>query len=294
MSTVLLRVMVCSMVAVGVSAIGAVGQTSSVRSCPRPAAGSIVVEPQDLESHGGVLNVSLTYRNCFDEHGHIRYGYFDPSGREAPTLRLKPGDLLVLKLTNELSPSLPLPPTARAPMGMNHQHSAPSACGGGVMNSLSTNLHFHGLTIPPVCHQDDVLQTFIPPDHKPFEYRFQIPPDEPPGMYWYHPHVHGLTSPQVLGGASGAIIVEGLGRANPHLAGLPERVLVIRDQDLINPNAIPRTSGNVPPPTVLRDTEGDILNTGTGEGKPAKDLSINFVPVPFPDYKPGSHSDPAG
>src|ERR1700693_3297314 len=42
----------------------------------------------------------------------------------------------------------------------------------------------------------------------------------------------------------------------------------------------------MPPPLVLRDPEGDILNTGTGEGKPSKDLSINFVPVAFPDYSP--------
>jgi FtsP/CotA-like multicopper oxidase with cupredoxin domain len=36
----------------------------------------------------------------------------------------------------------------------------------------------------------------------------------------------------------------------------------------------------------LPDAEGDILNTGTDGGKPAKDLSLNFVPVAYPDYKP--------
>jgi FtsP/CotA-like multicopper oxidase with cupredoxin domain len=35
-----------------------------------------------------------------------------------------------------------------------------------------------------------------------------------------------------------------------------------------------------------RDPEGDAMNTGTGEGKPAKDLSINYVPVPYPTYPP--------
>ena len=120
----------------------------------------------------------------------------------------------------------------------------------------------------------------------PFEYRFRIPADEAPGLYWYHPHVHGFTSPQVLGGASGAIVVEGIERANMQLAGLPERVFMIRDQDLLNPNARPLNTGNVPPPLVLHDAEGDILNTGTGGGKPAKDLSINFVPVAYPEYTP--------
>jgi FtsP/CotA-like multicopper oxidase with cupredoxin domain len=37
---------------------------------------------------------------------------------------------------------------------------------------------------------------------------------------------------------------------------------------------------------VMRDAEGDILNSGTGGGKPAKDLSLNFVPVSYPSYAP--------
>ena len=146
------------------------------------------------------------------------------------------------------------------------------------MTASSTNLHFHGLMIPPVCHQDDVLHTVVGPSAAPFEYRFQIP-DQPPGLYWYHPHIHGFTKAQVLGGASGALIVEGIERVNPQLAGLPERVLVIRDQDLLNPDAQPTTPDSAPHTVVLRDAEGDILNTGTDGGKPAKDLSLNFVPV---------------
>jgi FtsP/CotA-like multicopper oxidase with cupredoxin domain len=35
------------------------------------------------------------------------------------------------------------------------------------------------------------------------------------------------------------------------------------------------------------DRDGDSTNNGTGFGKPAKDLSINYVPVPYPDYPPG-------
>jgi FtsP/CotA-like multicopper oxidase with cupredoxin domain len=62
--------------------------------------------------------------------------------------------------------------------------------------------------------------------------------------------------------------------------------LIIRDQDLINPDAQPVQTDSMPAPQVLRDAEGDILNSGTGSGKPAKDLSLNFVPVPFPDYRP--------
>ena len=154
------------------------------------------------------------------------------------------------------------------------------------MTALSTNLHFHGLPVPAICHQDDVLRTMVGPGDPPFEYRFQIPAETPPGLYWYHPHVHGFSDAQVLGGASGALIVEGIERANPLLVGLPERVLVIRDQDLVHPDAVAAKGSAVPDAPVLRDAEGDILNMGTGGGKPSKDLSLNFVPVAFPDYPP--------
>jgi FtsP/CotA-like multicopper oxidase with cupredoxin domain len=155
------------------------------------------------------------------------------------------------------------------------------------MTATSTNLHFHGLTIPAVCHQDDVVKTSVSPRDPPFEYRFRIPPDEPPGLYWYHPHIHGFSKVQVLGGASGALIVEGIERANKEVAGLPERVLIIRDQDLLNPNAPPSKSEPVVSKLLL-DRDGDAANNGTGFGKPAKDLSINFVPVPYPDYPPAA------
>jgi FtsP/CotA-like multicopper oxidase with cupredoxin domain len=153
------------------------------------------------------------------------------------------------------------------------------------MSATSTNLHFHGLTIPPTCHQDEVLLTSIQPEDPPFQYRFRIPADEPPGLYWYHPHIHGFSKQQVSGGASGALIVEGIERADSAVAGLADRVLVIRDQDLLNPNAPPAKSEPITPKFMV-DRDGDATNTGTGFGKPAKDLSVNFVPVPYPNYQP--------
>jgi FtsP/CotA-like multicopper oxidase with cupredoxin domain len=228
--------------------------------------------------------LDLTLRNAAAANGQMRYCYVTADGTQSPTLRLLPGDLLILRLKNELT-SPTQPATA-------HQHSASTTaltsdpCQRGDMNARATNLHFHGLAIPPVCHQDEVLKTTINPSDAPFEYRIRIPADQPPGLYWYHPHIHGFTNTEVLGGASGAIVVEGIERANPEVAGLPERVLVIRDQDLLNPDAQPVQTDSMPPPLVMRDAEGDILNTGTGGGKPAKDLSINFVSVPYPNYLP--------
>ena len=253
--------------------------------CPRPAPGSIVAEPRDLHSHDGVLKLRLTYRNFTAADGQEEYCYQAKDGSQAPTLRVHPGDRLILYLKNQLRASQE-DAMHGMPAASRSTAEASFPCASARMTALSTNLHFHGMTIPPVCHEDDVLHTFVQPGDPPFMYRFRIPADEPPGLYWYHPHVHGFTNPQVLGGASGALIVEGIERANRELAGLPERVFVIRDQDLLHPDAAPAKAGLAPPPPVLRDAEGDILNTGTGGGKPAKDLSINFVPVPWPDYPP--------
>jgi FtsP/CotA-like multicopper oxidase with cupredoxin domain len=243
--------------------------------CPRPAPGSALPEPRDLRSQHGVLRVDLMVRNAREKDGSTRYCYVLADGTQSPTLRLNPGDLLILHLKNEL--------TAAEPGAAVSKPADP--CTSGLMSAVSTNLHFHGLTVPPVCHQDDVLKTSIQPDDAPFEYRFRIPSDEPPGLYWYHPHIHGFSKAQVLGGASGALIIEGLERANRDVAGLPERVLVIRDQDLVNPDAPPSKSEPVVP-KMLIDRDGDAANNGTGFGKPAKDLSVNFVPVPYPDYPP--------
>lgn len=255
--------------------------------CPRPAEGSAIEEPEDLRSQSGTLTVDLTFHNYTAPDGSTRYCYIDSTGHESPTLRVNPGDLVILNLKNDLI-DLHSPGAAAS---SSHHHSgtnkkrAEDACASGLMTLTSTNLHFHGLTIPSVCHQDEVLKTSIQPGDPPFQYRFRIPSDEPPGLYWYHPHIHGFSKVQVLGGASGAMIVEGIERSNKTLAGLPERVLVIRDQDLVNPNAPPSKS-EPPIPKLLFDRDGDVANTGTGFGKPAKDLSINFVPVPYPDYPP--------
>ena len=273
-------------------------QTPSADKCPRPTAGSTVPEPPDLRSENGVLEVELAFRSFAGADGQTRYCYLSPDGSEAPTLRLKPGDQLVLHLKNELAVAAQSKGTSAGPstpsmkmgmaggsMAMPMSTAAASPCASPAMTAVSTNLHFHGLTIPAVCHQDDVMNTMIQPGDPPFEYRFQIPADEPPGLYWYHPHIHGFTKAQVLGGASGAMIVEGIERTNHELAGLPERVMIVRDQDLVNPNAAPAVGIVALPPPVL-DAEGDAMNTGTGSGKPAKDLSLNFVPVPYPNYPP--------
>ena len=268
-------------------------ETAPADFCSRPAPGSVIPEPEDLRSRNGVLQIDLAVRNHRESDGTIRYCYMLADGAQSPTLRVNPGDLLILRLKNELTAfdadDTGHPQGTRPQAAHHHAHpkdSRPSdPCTSGQMSLVSTNLHFHGMTMPALCHQDEVLKTSIQPGDAPFEYRFRVPADEPPGLYWYHPHIHGFSKAQVLGGASGALIVEGVERANPVVAGLPERVLVIRDQDLLNPDAPPAKSEPVVPKMFI-DRDGDSANNGTGFGKPAKDLSVNFVPVPYPDYPP--------
>ena len=250
-------------------------------ACARPQFGSVVTEPPDLRSKNAVLEINLTAVDAAESDGSTRYCFTDAEGRESPNLRVNPGDLVIIHLKNAMTELEHAGPEGK------HVHSpAPgNKCTGGSMTLVSTNLHFHGLTIPPTCHQDDVLKTSLQPGDPPFEYRFRIPEDEPPGLYWYHPHIHGFSKQQLLGGASGALIVEGIERAKKEVAGLPERVFIIRDQNLVNPNAPPSKSEPVVPKFMI-DRDGDAANNGTGFGKPAKDLSINYVPVPYPDYPP--------
>ena len=255
--------------------------------CPRAGAGSIVIEPKDRRSTNGILRLTLRVRSSTDSYwswsdpswsapnwsapasydsilGHVRFCYVDDQGNQAPTLRVQPGDTVVIKLKNEIA--LPSVHSASGSTSMSYdsRSSKAGSCSGGEMSLASTNLHFHGLSIPPVCHQDETLSTVIQAGDPTFEYRIQIPKSQPPGLYWYHPHLHGFTEDQLLGGASGALIVEGIERAAPRVAGLPERVFVIRDEKMPDPS----------------DSEKNDPN------RPTKQLSINYVPVPYPKYPP--------
>jgi FtsP/CotA-like multicopper oxidase with cupredoxin domain len=206
--------------------------SASVRAqnCPtRPAPGSTVTDPVNVYSQSGVLTTNLTIEDYLSS-GFILYCYAYQTGIEAPTLNVNPGDTVNLSLTNQIQQYF----ASKSPKSMQNMALADAAltntdCN-GTMTSSSTNLHFHGMNIPPKCHQDETVYTLINPGDPAFPYQFQVPADEPPGLYWYHPHPHGLTESQVLGGASGALIVEGIEKVKPEVAGLTQRVLVLRDQ----------------------------------------------------------------
>ena len=179
--------------------------------CSRPAPGSVVAEPADLRSKNGFLKVELNYYEVTEANAQTRFCFQTEDGAQSPNLRVKPGDELVLVLTNKIQEQ-----AAEAPShSMHSSRESTASCTSGPMGPTSTNIHFHGLEIAPICHQDDTLMTSIQPSDPPFEYKFKIPVDQPPGLYWYHPHIHGFTRAHPLGGASGALIVEGVENMNP-------------------------------------------------------------------------------
>ena len=81
-------------------------------------------------------------------------------------------------------------------------------------NFDATNLHLHGLDIevhmfdPVGTHNPEAKHVVIHPGEC-YCYRFNIPDHHPPGMYWYHPHVHGSSAVQIWSGMLGLLYVEG-------------------------------------------------------------------------------------
>jgi FtsP/CotA-like multicopper oxidase with cupredoxin domain len=234
---------------------------ADAQTCARPAEGSTVSPPPDLYSANGKLDVAFNYVSSVDAENRTLFCFVTPDGLESPTLHVKPGDKLNIELTNML-------PQGRAediePMAEDGR-----ACAGTHMTGSDVNIHFHGLNIAPTCHSDEVIHTLVNGGHK-FSYHVQIPVDEPPGMYWYHPHVHGVADAAVRGGASGAIEVEGIENLLPAVAKLPARTLIVRDQ------IIP-----------VDQARGQSAKSPTKGKVPFWDISLNYVPVDYPQNTPG-------
>jgi len=233
------------LLAVAVSGLYLGSAAAQTNPCPtRPSPGTVVNNPLDLVSQNGVLTAAFTLKSYYPVGSFLQECYIyqenSTTAVEAPTLRLNPGDKLDLSFTNRLSylppPPLNLPAKAKDMSNMPGRGTPNDPCTGGTMVATSTNIHFHGLNIPPKCHEDEIVNTDIENTDPPFEYKFTIPSNDSPGMYWYHPHLHGVVTLQVNGGATGALIIGGMEKIKPQVAGLPERVFVIRQQ-FLNPNS---------------------------------------------------------
>jgi FtsP/CotA-like multicopper oxidase with cupredoxin domain len=255
----LLSVLVAGFAVIALGETPAYGQTVSTPTiganpvapvanpCPRFQAGSVVTNPPALHSQNGVLNVRLSYQQATDSAGRMLFCFMTPDGLEEPTLHVNPGDTLNITVTNN-TPASPV-----------EEPFNPPNCGDNAMTGSSVNIHYHGTNTPPTCGADDVVKTLINSGTT-FQYRVAFPSNEPPGLYWYHPHVHGISEAALQGGGAGALVVDGIQNAQPALSGMPERTLIIRDQPTLQ--QLPQSS--------------PIVNSAVEV--PNLDLSVNYVP----------------
>ena len=102
-----------------------------------------------------------------------------------------------------------------------------------------TNLHFHGLHIPPTGQGDNIFRTVKPGETALYE--FEIPIGSA-GAYWYHPHYHGNANTQLFAGLSGAIVVDGSLNAIPELQNVPDHLIILKDLELDAQGTIPSLS----------------------------------------------------
>lgn len=261
--THVIRSILLAVMAFAIVPVGAFAQTPVApvpNPCPRFTAGSVVRQPPALFSHNGVLSVRFSYQTTTDSYGRQLFCFMTPDGLENPTLHVNPGDTLRVTVTNN---------TPTSPVGETFHPYNPPNCGDSTqqtqdptqnsgMTGGSMNIHYHGTNVSPQCHGDNVTKTLINSGST-FQYSFQFPTDEPPGLYWYHPHVHGLAEAAVQGGGAGALVVDGINNVKPAVANLRQRILVLRDQ-----------------PTIQGLGQS---SAGTEGGIPQLDLSVNFVPL---------------
>ena len=239
-------------------------------------------EPVTLASKDGVLEVTLTAHQ-----GHasldtvakpvenmLVFGYVLNRGTAsdgqmsgdnlypAPTLQVFPGETLIVHFENALSgltirdffdpryiakgDEVPLYPEQ--------------------LTSSPLNLHIHGVHISPKGNSDNVMLHI--PAGMSNTYTYRIPKNMPQGAYWYHSHLHGLTTPHVYYGLAGLLAI---GRTDGNLPLVTQHDIPIRNMvlqynavfdrsgglsQLNNPNWPQWVSTKTPP-------EGDELAKGT-------------------------------
>ena len=177
-------------------AAGAVGWRADIVTRDRLVPGGVgdpFVEPERLTSAAGRLEVELRAAAGVTLAGQetMALGYNGTS--PGPTLVVRPGDVLAVRLVNDLQ--------------------------------RPTNLHTHGLRVSPGGNADNPFVRVAPGEA--FDYEIAIPEDHPTGTFWYHPHAHGHVAEQVFGGLYGALVV-----ADDGLDVEADRLLVIGDTSL--------------------------------------------------------------
>lgn len=160
-------------------------------------------------------------------------------------LQLYPGDHLRMKLVNHLPP---------APADAENAHGSDP-----MMNAMLAanpiNIHTHGLIVEPrkadasdptwgdnvyvLGYPSGKMPSMVDTDEtatdQPIQYDIYIPPNHPSGLYWFHPHVHGLAVNQISEGLSGLITIGSVSDylSAPGGSSIPERDLILKDMQVL-------------------------------------------------------------
>jgi FtsP/CotA-like multicopper oxidase with cupredoxin domain len=165
-------------------------------AAPQPTTAAPLQDLVEYRSENGRLDVALEARETTTQLGPYTIRGAAYNGLYGgPVLRVKPGDFLHVRLTNNLA--------------------------------QATNIHFHGLEVSPLGHGDNAMHMVLPGET--WDYEIPIPKDHPPGVYWYHTHGHQFAERQLMGGLSGTLIIEGFQEQVPATQGLTERLLVLKE-----------------------------------------------------------------
>ena len=161
-----------------------------------PAGSDGWAQPEVRHSRDGVLDLDLRVAAADVTVAGATVRMLTYNGTvPGPTLHVRPGDVLRVRLQNDLT--------------------------------VPTNLHTHGLHVSAEGASDNPFVDIAPGESH--SYEIQVPADHPHGVNWYHPHRHGTVADQIFGGLYGALVVD----ADDWSEGAP-RVVVVSDTTVAN------------------------------------------------------------